>query len=62
ELTDADIPHRTTIRTRVVQILEAHLDELSAEMQNSIGKISFTTDLWSDINLSPFMAVTAHWI
>ena len=30
--------------------------------QQCLGKISFTTDLWSDPNLSPFMAVTAHWI
>ena len=30
--------------------------------QNALGKISLTTDLWSDPNLSPFMAVTAHWI
>ena len=28
----------------------------------ALGKISITTDLWTDPNLSPFMAVTAHWI
>lgn len=28
----------------------------------SIGKISVTMDMWSDTNLTPFMAVTAHWI
>ncbi|KAF9537737.1 hypothetical protein CPC08DRAFT_651642, partial [Agrocybe pediades] len=28
----------------------------------ALGKVSLTTDLWSDPNLSPFMAVTAHWI
>ena len=27
-----------------------------------MGKISFTTDIWSDPNLVPFMAVTAHWM
>ena len=27
-----------------------------------MGKISMTMDLWSDPNLTPFMAVTAHWI
>lgn len=31
-------------------------------LQNSMGKISFTTDMWSDTNLSPFAAYTAHWI
>lgn len=30
--------------------------------QNSLGKISLTSDLWSDSNLTPYMAVTAHWI
>lgn len=30
--------------------------------QKSLGKISYTMDLWSDPNLTPFMAVTAHWI
>ena len=27
-----------------------------------MGKISYTMDLWSDPNLTPFMAMTAHWI
>lgn len=30
--------------------------------QDALGKLSLTTDLWSDKNLSPFMAVTTHWI
>lgn len=32
------------------------------KLQGAVGKISFTSDLWSDSNLMPFMAVTAHWI
>jgi hypothetical protein len=31
-------------------------------IQASVGKISFTMDLWSDENLRPFMGITAHWI
>ena len=27
-----------------------------------MGKISFTTDVWSDPNMTSFMAITAHWI
>lgn len=27
-----------------------------------MGKISFTMDLWTDFNLKPYMAVTAHWL
>ncbi|PBK62342.1 hypothetical protein ARMSODRAFT_895744, partial [Armillaria solidipes] len=35
ELTDADIPHRTQIRSRVMEIWEEHLKQLSREMQVS---------------------------
>ena len=35
---------------------------MTSAQQKSIGKISFTMDIWTDTNLSPFMAVTAHWI
>jgi hypothetical protein len=31
-------------------------------LQRAQGKISFTSDLWSDKKLRPFMALTAHWI
>lgn len=35
---------------------------LSNYEQTAMGKISTTMDMWSDPNLNPFMAVTAHWI
>ncbi|KAJ8457523.1 hypothetical protein ONZ45_g18279 [Pleurotus djamor] len=47
---DNDIPHRTSLHTRLKELWE------------TMGKISFSTDIWSDPNLTPFMAVTAHWI
>jgi hypothetical protein len=31
-------------------------------LQAAAGKISFTGDLWSDSNLRPFLALTAHWL
>jgi hypothetical protein len=30
--------------------------------QASMGKVSITLDVWSDQNLRPFVAMTAHWI
>ncbi|TFK17491.1 hypothetical protein FA15DRAFT_574048, partial [Coprinopsis marcescibilis] len=62
ELQDSDIPHRTHIRARIGEIWEEHLSELAEELQRAVGKISFTTDIWSDTNLASFMAITAHWI
>jgi hypothetical protein len=35
---------------------------LTAIQKNSLGKVSFTTDMWSDPDLKPYMAVTAHWL
>jgi hypothetical protein len=35
---------------------------VNSSTKGSLGKISFTTDVWSDANLAPFMGVTAHWI
>jgi len=30
--------------------------------QDALGRISLTSDLWSDLNQRSFMAVTAHWM
>jgi len=35
DLKDADIPHRTTIRSRIMEVWDEHLDELEAEMSVS---------------------------
>ncbi|KAJ7595849.1 hypothetical protein C8J56DRAFT_775322, partial [Mycena floridula] len=62
DLKDSDIPHRTVLRQCLMEIWNEYLDELAQEMGVSLGKISFTMDLWTDPNLVPFMAITAHWI
>ncbi len=31
-------------------------------LQNALGQISFTTDLWSDNDRTSYLALTAHWI
>ncbi|KAF9555989.1 hypothetical protein CPC08DRAFT_604475, partial [Agrocybe pediades] len=62
-LKDKDIPHRTTIRTRIMERLDEYLNELKKEIsETALGKVSFTMDLWTDPNLVPYMAVTAHWM
>jgi hypothetical protein len=27
-----------------------------------MGKVSFTMDIWTDLDKKPYMAVTAHWL
>lgn len=29
---------------------------------HALGKVSATTDMWTDPNQTPFMAVTIHWM
>ena len=31
-------------------------------LQASVGKVSFTSDLWSDRQRRSYMCITAHWI
>ena len=35
---------------------------LTFVQSKSLGQVSFTTDLWSDPDQKPYMAVTAHWL
>jgi hypothetical protein len=46
----------------VYPVVDFVINFLFSLLQKSIGKISFTTDCWSDPNQASFMAVTAHWI
>lgn len=31
-------------------------------LQESLGRVSLTTDIWSNQSLRSFLALTAHWI
>ncbi|KAJ8580714.1 hypothetical protein M405DRAFT_752922 [Rhizopogon salebrosus TDB-379] len=46
-------------------ILEAwkrYFDVLKCDLANTVGKISFMSNVWSDSNHRPYLALTAHWI
>ena len=38
------------------------LQGLTVMQKSSAGKVSFTTDLWSDPDSKSYIAVTAHWL
>ncbi|KAI0280147.1 hypothetical protein BC826DRAFT_879836, partial [Russula brevipes] len=61
-LQDKDIPHRTTMTKRIMELSKEQTKHLSSQMLSSMGKISFTMDMWTDFNLKAYMAVTAHWL
>lgn len=50
---------------KALVLLDSHVywvSLLTLLFQDSSGRISLTSDLWSDSNLRSFMAVTAHWL
>ncbi|KAH7918397.1 hypothetical protein BV22DRAFT_998179, partial [Leucogyrophana mollusca] len=57
-----DLPHRTKLRELVLDAWREYFNVLKRDLANAAGRVSFTTDIWSDDNLRPFLAMTAHWI
>ncbi|KAJ8453438.1 hypothetical protein ONZ45_g19719 [Pleurotus djamor] len=62
KITNGDIPHRTKITIDILHEFEAEQQRLREEMERAIGRVSFTSDIWSDPNLDGYMGVTAHYI
>ncbi|KAG2350045.1 hypothetical protein BDR05DRAFT_832935, partial [Suillus weaverae] len=50
------------LRELIVETWCEYFKVLKQDLAISEGKVSFTTDLWSDDNRHPFLALTAHWI
>ncbi|KAJ8075961.1 hypothetical protein PM082_021593, partial [Marasmius tenuissimus] len=59
---EKNIPHCTSLQKMVFQEWVRLMHQLKAHLQGSLGRISFTTDGWSDGTVFPFIAVTAHWV
>ncbi|KAJ7820057.1 hypothetical protein B0H14DRAFT_2600171, partial [Mycena olivaceomarginata] len=57
-LQDKDIPHRTKLRSLILDAWLKYYDSLKKELKESLGKISFTGDMWSSKGLQPYLALT----
>uniref|UniRef100_A0A0W0FNK7 HAT C-terminal dimerisation domain-containing protein n=1 Tax=Moniliophthora roreri TaxID=221103 RepID=A0A0W0FNK7_MONRR len=62
DLTKGQILGRTTMTKVIIETWHQKMYELAAEMKLTLGKISFTCDRWTDLNLFPFITITTHWI
>jgi len=58
---DSDLPHRTALTNHIYQQYLNTYDALVKEIEGSLGRVSFTSDIWSDPQLAAFLAMTAHW-
>ncbi|KIK79454.1 hypothetical protein PAXRUDRAFT_79245, partial [Paxillus rubicundulus Ve08.2h10] len=61
-ISDKDILHCTKLTTQIIQEYKVEYEKMKLELQNALGHISLTTDLWSDPNHDSFMAITAHFM
>ncbi|KAJ3898364.1 hypothetical protein F5879DRAFT_771611, partial [Lentinula edodes] len=62
ELSDGDIPHRTKLTDIIFEQFEVEWKKMVQELKNSLGQISFTSDMWLRGILQGFMAITAHYM
>ncbi|KAJ7243491.1 hypothetical protein C8J57DRAFT_1030856, partial [Mycena rebaudengoi] len=61
DVSDRDLPHRTAVTDKIFeQYSEAHQD-LIEEFKKAYGRISFTSDIWTDPNLRSFLGITSHF-
>ncbi|KAJ7130435.1 hypothetical protein C8R44DRAFT_552902, partial [Mycena epipterygia] len=61
-LQDGDIPRRTKLQSLILDAWLKYYDSLKKELKASLGKISFTMDMWSSKGLHPYLAITSHWL
>ncbi|KAJ3974854.1 hypothetical protein EV361DRAFT_765168, partial [Lentinula raphanica] len=62
DLQEGDIPHRTKLTELVLTQYKTHWHEMTCEMKASLGRISLTSDMWTNGVLRGFMAITAHYM
>ncbi|KAH6879723.1 hypothetical protein BKA70DRAFT_1039075, partial [Coprinopsis sp. MPI-PUGE-AT-0042] len=62
KIEDKDLPHRTKLTKLILDEYTKEMARTRAALAASVGRISLTSDLWSDPNLASHMAVTAHYI
>ncbi|KAJ7173901.1 hypothetical protein C8R43DRAFT_843372, partial [Mycena crocata] len=61
DVDDSDLPHRTALTDLIFAEYGEAYKQLVAELKTAYGRISFTSDIWSDPNLRSFLGLTAHF-
>ncbi|PPQ86446.1 hypothetical protein CVT24_010134 [Panaeolus cyanescens] len=61
QASESDLPHNDALTNLIYEQYLDDYKDLVDEMKSSLGRISLTLDIWSDPNLTPFLAMTAHF-
>ncbi|KAH7904835.1 hypothetical protein BJ138DRAFT_988574, partial [Hygrophoropsis aurantiaca] len=46
----------------IIAAWQDYFTVLKKDMQKAVGDVSFMADIWGNKALTPFLAMTAHWI
>jgi hypothetical protein len=60
-VSDRELPHQTVLTNKIYEQYVKDHHKLVEEVKNVLGRVSFTSDIWSDPNLTPFLAMTIHF-
>ncbi|KAI0730353.1 hypothetical protein C8Q72DRAFT_776173 [Fomitopsis betulina] len=58
---DSDLPHRTKVTQLIRELYNIAMRCIATEIEAAPGRVSFTSDLWSDHQQHGFMAITLHF-
>ncbi|KEP45954.1 hAT family dimerization protein [Rhizoctonia solani 123E] len=61
KVTAKDLPDRHTIATKAATLAVEAKERIKNEIKHARGKVSCTTDLWTDDSQRAFMCITAHF-
>ncbi|KAF5375571.1 hypothetical protein D9615_009215 [Tricholomella constricta] len=62
QLTDRDIPHRTKLTEIIIDCFKTEYKAMVSDIQNALGRVSLTSDVWSRTSLAAHVAITAHYM
>ncbi|KAI6012366.1 hypothetical protein EDC04DRAFT_2508709, partial [Pisolithus marmoratus] len=62
KIEDRDLPHHSKLAQMILTEFHKVFGEIKDELKHALGRVSYTTNLWSDKNLDSYMAVTSHYM
>ncbi|KAG5640289.1 hypothetical protein DXG03_009495 [Asterophora parasitica] len=62
QLSEDDLPHCTKLTKIIINTFKREYTKMVDDIQNSLGCVALTIDIWSQMSLAAHMAITAHYI
>jgi hypothetical protein len=59
---NAKIPTANVIKNNIIDFYLVEQEKIQEILQDTKGRISFTTDIWTSVSMKAFMVITAHYI